>query len=379
MSTSSRLAPTDTPASSAVTGTTTREEEAEWEPPKNGPLKTPITRPMKSAHPKRPAALTPEQEVKYATVLASVSQWQSLPATTLKGAPTVPIQDHERMWLTRDCLLRYLRAEKWQTANALRRLQSTLSWRREFGADTFTADYISEENETGKQLVLGYDIEARPCLYLSPAKQNTKMSDKQIHHLCFMLDRTIDMMPPGVESACLLINFKGAGGGHTPTVQQARSVLNILQNHSPERLGRALISDLPWYVTTFFKLISPFIDPVTRDKMRFNEDLTKHVPRQQLWDSHGGDLKFVYEHDSYWPALEAECRKRQEASRRRWEQGGKRVGEYEEYLRGGDHPSLQQVLNAAKKEVGVDGGGDEALVGEKDADLVAAGVGKLSV
>lgn len=379
-STSSQLAPTETPASSSqtTTATTVAEEPEEWQAPEKGPLTKPITRPMKACKPKEPATLTPEQETKYATVLAAVSQWESLPSTTLKGAASAPIQDHERMWLTRECLLRYLRATKWQTPAALKRLQSTLSWRREYGADTFTAEYISPENETGKQLVLGYDNECRPCLYLSPAKQNTKMSDRQIHHLCYMLDRTIDMLPPGQESACLLISFKGSGNSHVPTVAQARSVLNILQNHSPERLGKALISDLPWYVTTFFKLISPFIDPVTRDKMRFNEPQRNYIPPVQLWKTHGGDLDFEYKHDDYWPALTAECDRRRREGRERWERAGKMIGEYEAYIRGGNHPSLAQVIKEAGGEADL-----SALDGEKseksDADLAAAGVAKLSV
>lgn len=376
-STSSQVAATETPASSSLTTDVSagaaNEEEEEWQPPRNGPLKTPITRPVKSAKPKPATPLDSEQATKYAAVLASVSQWTTIPATTAKNAPQAPVQDHERMWLTRDCLLRYLRATKWVPANALKRLQSTLSWRREYGADTFTADYISPENETGKQLVLGYDNEARPCLYLNPAKQNTKMSDRQIHHLCYMLDRTIDMMPPGQESACLLINFKGSGSGNVPSVGQARAVLNILQGHSPERLGKACISETPWYVTTFFRLISPFIDPVTREKMKFNEPLPDYVPKAQLWNASGGDLNFVYDHDSYWPALDAECKKRREAYRQRWEQGGKMIGEYEEYLRGGNVKSLKQVLDVANEN------GTPNPVGDKDADLAAAGIAKLTV
>lgn len=362
----------DTPAT-VNSSAPSQEEEEEWQPPKNGPLKTPITKPAKGCKPSPRPALTPEQEAKYAAVLAAVSQWQTLPTTTAKNAPQAPIQEHERMWLTRECLLRYLRATKWNTAHAIKRLQATLSWRREYGADDFTAEYISPENETGKQLVLGYDREARPCLYLNPAAQNTKMSDRQIHHLCFMLDRTIDMMPPGQESACLLINFKGAASGNVPTIGQARSVLNILQGHSPERLGKALISELPWYVTTFFKIISPFIDPVTKEKMKFNEDLKTYIPPEQLWNKYNGDLDFVYEHDSYWPAFNAECQRRRKAARERWEAAGSRIGEYEEYLRGGNHPSLQQVLERAsdnaKAEVSQD----------TDADLAAAKVAKLSV
>ncbi|RMY80079.1 hypothetical protein D0862_12892 [Hortaea werneckii] len=365
----------DTPATSTtVTEPTSSQEDEGWVPPKDGPLKRPITKPVKGCKPPAPKPLTAEEQTKYASVLAQVSQWETLPSTEKKNAPQAPIQDHERMWLTRECILRYLRATKWNTANALKRLQSTLTWRREYGADTFSADYISPENESGKQLLLGYDKESRPCLYLNPANQNTKMSDRQIHHLCYMLDRTIDLMPAGQESACLLINFKGAASGNVPSVGQARAVLTILQTHSPERLGKALISETPWYVNTFFKLISAFIDPVTKEKMKFNEDLRNFVPKEQLWKQYGGDLDFVYEHGTYWPALTEETAGRRAAYRERWEKAGKRVGEIEEYLRGGNAACLSEVEGKGKKETGQSG--EE---GQKDADLAAAEVAKMSV
>ncbi|KAF2486214.1 CRAL-TRIO domain-containing protein [Neohortaea acidophila] len=335
----------DTPASST---NASEPEEEDFKIPTDGPLKVPIPKPLPKSKVPPQTPLTPDQASKYATVLAKVSTWKTLPMSTAKKATQEPLTDGERMWLTRECLLRYLRATKWNVNQALVRLQSTLTWRREYGADTFTFDYISPENETGKQVIMGYDNDARPCLYLNPAKQNTDMSDRQIHHLCFMLDRTVDMMPPGQENATLLINFKGASSGKTPTVGQARAVLNILQNHNPERLGRALISQLPWYVSTFFKLISPFIDPVTREKMRFNEDLRDYIPAENLWNHHEGDLNFEYDHSVYWPALQKDVERRRAAATQRWEKAGKLIGEYEEYLRGGNHRSLQQELDAYK-------------------------------
>ena len=208
-----------------------------------GPIAIPLAHPLPTAKPLPPVSLTPDQQAKYSQVFSAVSQWATIPTTTDKTAKNEPITDDERMFLTRECLFRYLRATKWKVPDALKRLQSTLSWRREYGADTFTADYISPENETGKQVIQGYDINGRPVLFLNPSKQNTKMSDRQIHHLSFMLDRVIDMMPPGQETTALLINFKGAGSGNVPTVAQARAVLNILQNHNPERLGKACIND----------------------------------------------------------------------------------------------------------------------------------------
>ena len=97
---------------------------------------------------------------------------------------------------------------------------------------------------------------------------------------------------------------------------------------------------MPWYVTTFFKFISPFIDPVTKSKMKFNEPLPQHVPPDQLMTSYGGKADFDYDHSIYWPALNKICEQRRKEYRARWELAGQKVGEIEEYLRGGEARSL---------------------------------------
>jgi hypothetical protein len=202
----------------------------------------PFPHPAEGTHPATPPALTADQQPKYDEILATVKSWTELPKSTAKGAEQEALSPAEQMWLTRECLLRYLRATKWNVAQSAKRLQETLVWRREYGTDRFTADYISEENATGKQVVLGYDNDGRPCLYLLPNKQNTKTGPKQVEHLVYMLERTLDITPPGQETLALLIDFRSSSSGSTPSIATARQVLSILQNHYPERLGRALIT-----------------------------------------------------------------------------------------------------------------------------------------
>lgn len=149
--------------------------------------------------------------------------------------------DDDRIFLTRECLLRYLRATKWNVAEAVKRLRNTLAWRRDYIGDKLTPEYISIENETGKQVLLGYDIQGRPCHYLIPSNQNTKTSPRQIQHLVFMLERVIELMPPGQESLTLVIDFNQTKNGQNSTIGQAKQTLDFLQNHYPERLGRALV------------------------------------------------------------------------------------------------------------------------------------------
>jgi len=100
---------------------------------------------------------------------------------------------------------------------------------------------------------------------------------------------------------------------------------------------------VPWYITTFFKLISPLIDPVTKEKMIFNQDLRKHVPPAQLDKAYGGDADFEYDHTIYWPALTKICAEKRAAYEERWVKAGKRIGEFEAYLKGGDQGPLCEM------------------------------------
>ena len=209
----------------------------------DGPVKQPFARPLDSALPVPRPALTPDQQRKYEDLLQVVSSWREIAESSARAATKSAITGSERMFLTRECLLRYLRATKWVKGDAEARLMGTLVWRREYGVEKLTADYISNENETGKQVILGYDINARPCLYLVPSRQNTPKTDKQIQHLIFMLERVIDLMVPGQDSVALLLNFAETKSGQGATIAQGRQIMYILQNHYPERLGRALITN----------------------------------------------------------------------------------------------------------------------------------------
>ncbi|KAM0801231.1 CRAL/TRIO domain protein [Usnea florida] len=300
----------------------------------DGSNSTPFIRPTRNSHPAPPRTLTPDQETKYASLLSTVQSWTTLPTSSTSSTTKQPLSDNERLWLTRECLLRYLRASKWNEPHAITRVQATLVWRREFKVESHTADYISEENETGKQVIFGYDNEGRPCLYLNPHRQNTKGREKQMQHLVFMLERCIDLTPPGQETLAILVDFKQSRKGENPSVAQGRQTLSILQNHYPERLGNACVKNVPWLVWGFFKLINPFIDPLTREKMKFDVDLRKVVPPEQLLQVYGGDVDFEYNHSLYWPALNTLADERRKEIMQRWEAAGKKIGESEKYLKG---------------------------------------------
>ncbi|KAJ8105001.1 hypothetical protein OPT61_g10445 [Boeremia exigua] len=91
----------------------------------------PIAEPLAGSTPAPPAALTADEQTKYDEFLAQVRAWESLPVSSAKNAESTPLDDNERIWLTRECLLRYLRATKWNLAQSSTRLRSTAVWRRD--------------------------------------------------------------------------------------------------------------------------------------------------------------------------------------------------------------------------------------------------------
>lgn len=334
----------------------------------------PFTKPAESSKLPEPVPLTDSQQSQYDTVLAFLQNLKDVP-TTEKGGNREPITEAEKMFLTKECILRYLRATKWKVEDAKKRLEMSLGWRREFGVDpdsSLSPDLVSPENETGKEVILGYDNDCRPCLYLKPGRQNTKPSHRQVQHLVFMLERVIDFMPSGQDQLALLIDFKPTNvskvGGKLPSVSLGREVLHILQTHYPERLGKALLTNIPWLAQVFLKFISPFIDPLTREKLVFSEPFPKYVPKEQLDKDFDGDVEFEYDHETYWPILNKLAKDRRVSYEKNFRFLGSKVGLSEVDLR---NPHLQDQSEKVPEKV------EPVKAAEPVAPVTANGEGEI--
>jgi hypothetical protein len=115
----------------------------------DGLIKKPFAAPLDTSKPTSRPPLTADQEKLYETLLQRVLAWTKLPTTSAKSSPESPLTDSERLFLTRECLLRYLRATSWNAVQAETRLKATLVWRREYGVEKLTSEYIEIENATG--------------------------------------------------------------------------------------------------------------------------------------------------------------------------------------------------------------------------------------
>lgn len=337
-------------------------------------VEVPFENPPATSKPPAEKSLTKEQRAKYTEVLKHFQDESlELPITEkhAAGDEKRALSHDEKAWLTRECLLRYLRATKWVVHDAISRIEGSISWRREFGIDNYldesknivTPALVEEESRTGKEVVLGFDNDARPCLYLKPGRQNTKSSFRQVQFLVWTLERTIDFMRPGQDSLTLLIDFlqhpelkSQVEVSKVPPLNVGRQVLHILQTHYPERLGKALLTNIPFLGWGFLKLIHPFIDPLTREKIIYDEPFIKYCPSEQLDKDFEGSVDFEYNHDVYYNTLVEMAEKKRKHYINRFDKFGALIGLSEVDLRGeGDEITIPIGTHA----------GDDKLVSEK--------------
>ncbi|OAV99299.1 hypothetical protein PTTG_06766 [Puccinia triticina 1-1 BBBD Race 1] len=234
--------------------------------------------------------------------------------------------------LNREALLRCLRADKWELAKCQARLEETIVWRRSLGGDGIEieeqAATLKTEASSGKMFTLGFDNIGRPIVHMRPRHQSTGTSGHRFPLAFWLIDRAIDLMPPGVESILLVIDL--AGPQESPSVKQQKDFVRTLGAHYCERLGQALVVNMPTLFVWVLKLLKPVIDPVTFAKAVVDKaDPLKFAPAEQLDSPAGGTNGYDFDIESYWAALSVECTHRRRARLAEWERLGKKVGSSE--------------------------------------------------
>jgi hypothetical protein len=145
----------------------------------------------------------------------------------------------------------------------------------------------------------------------------SKDYSKHVRYLVFTVEKAIELMPQGQEKITLIFDFSKYSQTSATPMHVSKYFLHLFSSHYPERLGHAFAVDAPWYFWTFYRLISPFIHPVTKEKIRFvdlkNMDAVKqeseqgiaanllyHVNVNMLERAFGGNFGFQYDHQTYW-------------------------------------------------------------------------------
>ncbi|EGD74266.1 hypothetical protein PTSG_06275 [Salpingoeca rosetta] len=170
--------------------------------------------------------------------------------------------EHLHPLLSNECLCRYLRARDWKLKPAEKLLRDTAHWRKEFGVEDISPEDIYEEAKTGKNYLHGFDRSGRPVIYQRPRRENSKNYDDQVRLMAYILERAGASMDKtrGVEQHVLFIDFKGYSIFNSPPMHVTKTVMSLLMDRYPERLGHAFMVDAPRLFFIAYATLKPEFD-----------------------------------------------------------------------------------------------------------------------
>nr|GEV71475.1 hypothetical protein [Tanacetum cinerariifolium] len=222
-----------------------------------------------------------------------------------------PLSGRASKFCTDACLRRYLEARNWNLEKAKKMLEDTLEWRSNYKPEKICWDEVAHEGETGKVSRANFvDLSGRPVLIMRPGKQNTKTGDGNVRHLVYLIENAILNLPDGQEQMSWLIDFTGYSmNASNIQLKTTRDIVNVLQNHYPERLATIILYNPPKMFQALFKILSYFIDPKTYLKIKFVypndkdsiEVMKSYFDTENLPSEFGGNPNYnlKYDHEEF--------------------------------------------------------------------------------
>ncbi|KAJ9172784.1 hypothetical protein P3X46_015992 [Hevea brasiliensis] len=219
-----------------------------------------------------------------------------------------PLSGRNLKYCTDACLRRYLEARNWNVDKAHKMLEETLKWRATYKPEEIRWHEISHEGETGKVFRANFhDRYGRTVLMMRPGMQNTTCAEDNIRHLVYIIENSILNLAEGQEQMSWLIDFTGLSLSNSVSVRTARDIINILQNHYPERLAIAFLYNPPRIFEAFYKAVKYFLDTKTSQKVKFvypkNKDsvelMRSFFDIDNLPGEFGGKATMKYDHEEF--------------------------------------------------------------------------------
>ncbi|CAN8306493.1 unnamed protein product [Cochlearia groenlandica] len=201
---------------------------------------------------------------------------------------------------------RFLRARDLDIEKASTLFLKYLTWKRSFIPKDFIPESeVANELSNKKVFMQGHDKSGRPIVIVFGSKHNPSKGNPEEfkRFVVYTLEKICARMPRGEEKFTTIGDLQGWGYSNCD-IRGYLAALNILQDCYPERLGKLLIVNAPYVFMTAWKIIYPFIDTNTKQKIVFVEKkkltttLLQDIDESQLPVIYGGKLPIVPIQDS---------------------------------------------------------------------------------
>ncbi|KAF9580816.1 hypothetical protein BGW38_002387 [Lunasporangiospora selenospora] len=189
-------------------------------------------------------------------------------------------------------VLRFVRARKWNTVNALNMMFKAFKWRLDediagvkYSSDVKLNDEYPkffEQLESGKFYIHGTD----------PAKTLERLT-------VYVMEAGRVLLEFPVETVCLVFDLTGFTLANMDFAM-VKYLVTVFEAYYPESLGRIIIHGAPFVFWGVWKVIEPWLDPVVASKVRFtrnDNEMTQYIPAEHLPDRYkSGKDKYKYKY-----------------------------------------------------------------------------------
>ena len=183
--------------------------------------------------------------------------------------------------------LRFLIARQFDLKKATKMLEAHVKWRAEYKPEEAVCPGCKEDRNAHMMHFSGWDKLYRPVLYLSYAHAGERTNaDHAVAHNVMTFRQAIAEMPEGVEQWVAVTDFVSYSHWRDGRSSVGKVVIDIMQNHYPERLGMQILVDPPTAFWLLWKCLTPFIDAKTKAKVQFmytNQEPNIHTEFPKLF------------------------------------------------------------------------------------------------
>uniref|UniRef100_A0A6T8PAQ3 CRAL-TRIO domain-containing protein n=1 Tax=Hemiselmis andersenii TaxID=464988 RepID=A0A6T8PAQ3_HEMAN len=167
-------------------------------------------------------------------------------------------------------IMRYIRAEVGSTSKAFKRIIATVDWRKtQTPMATGVCSQCEKDHRAHDLRCIGEDMYSRPIMYNCFAAQTAKDPMGLLEHFIVKSEECVRRMGGGVETWVWICDFEGFGLRDAIDPRFSIWLIQMLQNHYPERLGACIVIDAPRIFSILWKAAKSVAASNTLEKCIF--------------------------------------------------------------------------------------------------------------